>query len=212
MVFFNMCVLFVSMSKTNFHCSAMDNKVLSDSDSDSDSVQLQQTPLPTPPQSDVGIARQEPTSDLTSRHPANGSTTSRLQDMVKGLVVCSTCNKTFNRAVICHLYHIQLNRPVQCACGCVICTICYRDQGGCRAHNVSSIGGGGGIINSTASILASSPDMEKLGDWDLELNVDDHFKTDGEVNRDVRRIMTEEQVLDLEKLHTGRFVSLISIM
>ena len=27
-----MCVLFVSMSKTNFHCSAMDNKVLSDSD------------------------------------------------------------------------------------------------------------------------------------------------------------------------------------
>ncbi|KAI4822176.1 hypothetical protein KUCAC02_007735 [Chaenocephalus aceratus] len=119
---------------------------------------------------------------------------------VRRSVLCSSCEKTFNRSVICNEYLIQLNRPIQCVCGCVLCTLCYREQEGCRAHNVSSQRG---TVITTVSALASCPELENQGDWDLLLEPNDQFKTEREVNGDVRLVTNEEQAPDLEKLKTA---------
>lgn len=171
------------------------------------SLQQQQPLFPTPPQSEAGMIYQKPTRDAPQDEQNSQVTTvtsmGTLLEVVKKLILCSTCNKPFNRAVICHDYMIQLNRPIQCACSCVICTLCYRQQGGCHVHNVSSTRG---AINTTASILASSPDLETLGQWDLDLKLDDHFKTDDDVNIHVQRILNDEDVPSVEKLRTGRCI------
>ncbi|XP_028974609.1 uncharacterized protein LOC114835055 [Esox lucius] len=117
--------------------------------------------------------------------------------MVKQLILCSSCNKTFNRSVICQKYLIQLNKPIQCACGCVICTLCYSEQHGCHMHSILSTQG---AVNVTASTLASCPSLEHVGDWDLELNPDDRFKTDSEMNGYVQEIMNEEHAPGVDKL------------
>lgn len=83
-------------------------------------------------------------------------------------------------------------------------------------HNILSTLG---AVNTTASTLASCPDLENLGDWDLELEINDHFKTDKEVNRHVRQNMheeqapdVEEQAPDVEKLRTGRCISIYLVV
>ena len=152
---------------------------------------LQQSLNPTPAQS-------EP-QNMVDRNVTTDSTATLL-DKVKLLVSCSTCGKIFNRTVVCHEYQIQLNRPVQCACGCVICTLCYREQEGCHVHVVSK----NGTVNSTASTLASCSDLEHIGVWDIELDIRDQFKTEDAINSHVQGIMNGPDAPDMTTLKNGK--------
>ncbi|KAK2812876.1 hypothetical protein Q5P01_000953 [Channa striata] len=105
-----------------------------------------------------------------------------------GLITCVACSRVFNRAAVCHGYLLQLNRPVQCLCGCVICTLCYRTHRGCLKHSVSSAHG---PVNATASYLAECPQLESVGTWDLGRDEADRFKTGKEVNECVRRMIED---------------------
>lgn len=134
-------------------------------------------------------------SQITSTH--------LLLAIVNEAIQCSTCNKIFNRAVICHDYLIELNRPIQCACGCVLCTLCYRNQKGCCVHSVIS---SRGPINVIANNLASCSDLKDLGDWDLEFNADDPFKT--EANVYVQQIIKGVQNPGFQELQSGRCIYL----
>ncbi|XP_055362714.1 uncharacterized protein LOC114850818 isoform X2 [Betta splendens] len=134
------------------------------------------------------VTAEQPTLQHAPYLPNHQDGTGSLLTMVKRSILCSVCKMIFNRAVICREYLIQLNRPVQCVCGCVICTLCYREQGGCRMHNVSSKQG---PICTLVNAIASCPELEGLGDWDVKLNLDDHFKTDDQVNRHVQQIMEQ---------------------
>ncbi|XP_041835355.1 uncharacterized protein LOC121636116 [Melanotaenia boesemani] len=106
--------------------------------------------------------------------------------MIEESVKCSACAKTFNRAVIAHNYLIQLNRPIQCVCGCVICLTCYRTQRGCNLHQITSAHAS---VNTVVSELASCPSLEQLGEWDLEPDKQDWFYSQEEVNSDVQMIL-----------------------
>lgn len=145
---------------------------------------------PTPPQSET-VTSHELTLDYSRK----------LLAIVKEAIRCSTCSKIFNRAVICHDYLIQLNRPIQCACGCVICTLCYQHQRGCSQHNVSS---SRGPVNAIANNLTSCPDLKNLGDWDLERNADDHFKM--EANTHVQQMIKEVPRPGFRELQNGRYL------
>ncbi|KAK2814716.1 hypothetical protein Q5P01_000550 [Channa striata] len=91
-----------------------------------------------------------------------------------GLITCVACSRVFNRVAVCQGYLLQLNRPVQCLCGCVICTLCYRTHRGCLKHSVSSAHG---PVNATARYLAECPQLESVGTWDLGRDEADRFKT-----------------------------------
>ncbi|XP_034146530.1 uncharacterized protein LOC117592742 isoform X2 [Esox lucius] len=145
-------------------------------------------------QPEAAVPSKEVTPEPPPEHPES---IQLMLAMVKQLILCSSCNKTFNRSVICQKYLIQLNKPIQCACGCVICTLCYREQHGCHMHSILSTQG---AVNVTASTLASCPSLEHVGDWDLELNPDDRFKTDSEMNGYVQEIMNEEHAPGVDKL------------
>lgn len=168
---------------------------------------LSQSLFPTQPQSEVVFTYQENTSDREQEQlDSQGATTSSidtpLAKLVQQLIICSSCTTTFNRAVVCHEYLIQLNRPVQCVCGCVKCTLCYRSQGGCCLHNIASTRG---AVNTTSNTLASCSELENLGEWDLKLQVEDHSKADGKVDRDVQQMMYDEHALSVKQLRVGRF-------
>lgn len=143
---------------------------------------LSQSLFPTPPQTEAAVTYQQEcsTPELNSRRLISEgdvtlSSTNTLLAKMERMILCSACKSTFNWAVICNDYLIQLNRPIQCACGCVLCTLCYRKQAGCREHNVSSKRA---TLNTTANNLASCPEVEHLGEWDLDINSDDQFQTD----------------------------------
>ncbi|XP_045081827.1 uncharacterized protein LOC123492750 [Coregonus clupeaformis] len=166
--------------------------------------QSQQSLFPTPPQSELAVTCQDITPDVTPQRQLHGAAVTSMNkpllDIVRQSILCSGCNNTFNRAVICHDYLIQLNRPIQCACGCVLCTLCYRGQGGCHFHKVSSKRG---LVNATVNTLASCPDLESLGVWDLELDIHDRFKTYEEANGHVLKMLCEAQAPDLVQLRTA---------
>jgi hypothetical protein len=124
--------------------------------------------------------------------------------VVKQLIICATCKKKFNRAFICNIYLVQLNRPMQCAGGCVLCRLCFSEQSGCRLHNISSTRA---AVSTTANTLANCPALENVGDWDLDLNIDDMFKTDKEVNVHVQLIMNEEQSSGVDTLKRGMYIT-----
>ncbi|KAM9471320.1 uncharacterized protein ACWYII_007194 [Salvelinus alpinus] len=165
------------------------------------SLQSQRTLFPTPPQSEAAVTYEESVPG-PSRYNlySDGATVSSIAMIIpvmKQLIICATCIKKFNRAFICNNYLIQLNRPVQCAWGCVLCRLCYSEQSGCRLHNISSTRA---ALSTTANTLANFPALENVGDWDLELNIDDKFKTDKEVNVHVQLIMNEEQSSGVDTL------------
>lgn len=156
--------------------------------------------MPAPPQSET-VTNDEHTPEYSGKILDITATTS-LMAIVKEAIRCSACSNIFNRAVICHEYLIQLNRPIQCACGCVICTLCYHDQKGCHVHNVLS---SRAPVNATANNLASCPDLKTFGDWDLVLNGDDPFKT--EVNAYVEQITNGAQSPGFQELQSGRCIN-----
>lgn len=84
-------------------------------------------------------------------------------EIVSRAVRCAVCQCTFNANVICSNYTIKLNRPIQCACGCVICYMCYTKDRGCRTHKLNSHRA---TVNVTANQLANATDVK----WDLELD------------------------------------------
>ena len=94
---------------------------------------------------------------------------------------------------------------MQCAGGCVLCTLCYSEQSGCRLHNMSSTRA---AVSTTANTLANCPALENVGDWDLELNIDDMFKTDKEVNVHLQLIMNEEQSPGVDTLKRGMYITI----
>lgn len=159
--------------------------------------------IPPPPQSET-VTYHELTPDH-SRQLLDSHITSihTLLAIVKEAIRCSTCSKIFNRAVICHDYLIELNKPIQCVCGCVICTLCYNSRKGCSVHNVLS---SRAPVNVTANILASCPDLKNLGDWDFELSADDPFKM--EVDAYVQQIIKGEQSPRFRDLRGGRCINL----
>ncbi|XP_078807016.1 uncharacterized protein LOC144996400 [Oryzias latipes] len=107
---------------------------------------------------------------------------------LEGFVTCQSCSRVFNRAPVCRGYLLQLNRPMQCLCGCVLCTLCFRAQGGCRKHWVISEHG---TVNATANALADMPGMEAVGVWDLEREGRDRFMTGIETEECVERMLAE---------------------
>ncbi|XP_029529896.2 uncharacterized protein LOC115137711 isoform X1 [Oncorhynchus nerka] len=163
------------------------------------SLQSQRTLFPTPPQSEAAVTYEEPVPGPSRYNlDSDGATVSSIAmiiPVVKQLTICGTCKKKkFNRAFICNNYSIQLNRPMQCAGGC---PLCYSEQSGCRLHNMSSTRA---AVSTTANTLANCPALENVGDWDLELNIDDMFKTDKEVNVHLQLIMNEEQSPGVDSL------------
>lgn len=84
-------------------------------------------------------------------------------EIVSRAVKCAACQCTFNASVLCSNYTIKLNRPIQCACGCVICSMCYTKDQGCLTHKVNSRRA---TVNVTANQLANAADVK----WDLELD------------------------------------------
>ncbi|KAK2825785.1 hypothetical protein Q5P01_019999 [Channa striata] len=126
-----------------------------------------------------------------------------------GLITCVACSRVFNRAAVCHGYLLQLNRPVQCLCSCVICTLCYWTHRGCLKHSVSSAHG---PVNTTASYLAECPQLESVGTWDLGRDAADRFKTGKEVNECVPRMIEDRaptaSELKRDRLSSRRTVSL----
>ncbi|KAJ8009854.1 hypothetical protein DPEC_G00068510 [Dallia pectoralis] len=151
---------------------------------------------PHPPEMPEVPRHTQPHEDqVDSQGPVN-----TLFELVQKLISCSVCNNTFNRTFVCEDYLIQLNRPIQCACCCVLCSLCYREQKGCRTHKIVSTRA---VVNATASILASCPDMEKVGEWDLELDDMDHFKTEADINRHVQQLMTRERTPGIEALRSA---------
>ncbi|XP_023820332.1 uncharacterized protein LOC111948983 [Oryzias latipes] len=121
-----------------------------------------------------------PAEEELAHRSAEGSAGPRLWDGIPGislskledLITCPSCKRIFNRAPVCHKYFLGLNRPVQCLCGCVLCTLCFRAQGGCREHRVASEHE---TVNATANALADLPEMEGVGVWDLEREGRDRF-------------------------------------
>ncbi|XP_036066914.1 uncharacterized protein LOC118598360 [Oryzias melastigma] len=107
---------------------------------------------------------------------------------VENLITCPACSRVFNRAPVCQEYLLQLNRPVQCLCGCVLCTICYREQGGCQRHGVISKHG---AVNYTANVLADLPEMESVGVWDLKREDGDRIMLKGETEQCVQIMLAE---------------------
>lgn len=101
-------------------------------------------------------------------------------EIVSKAVKCTVCQCTFNASVICSNYTIKLNRPIQCACGCVICLMCYTKDRGCRTHKLSSHRA---TVNATANQLANATDVK----WDLEL--DDTAVFRAECDDDTHRIL-----------------------
>lgn len=122
-----------------------------------------------------------------------------LESMIRQLITCTACNTVFNRGVICSLFQIQLNRPIQCTCGCVMCTICYRDQRGCKIHNMVSTRG---AVNTTANVLASRPELDSVGQWALEFDTSDPFKAHTDVY--VQTIMRGDKGPEEHELQNGR--------
>ncbi|XP_078797131.1 uncharacterized protein LOC144994583 [Oryzias latipes] len=120
-----------------------------------------------------------------------GVSLSTLED----LITCPSCRRVFNRAPVCCGYLLQLNRPVQCLCGCVLCTLCIRAQGGCRKHWVVSENG---MVNATANALADMPEMEAVGAWELEREGSDRFMTRIEKEECVERMLAEGSPSDEE--------------
>jgi len=164
-------------------------------------LELRQHSFIHPLQSEVA-SYQEPRGQHLDNETVTDDT---LLAMVKQSILCSNCKKTFDRAVICEDFLIQLNRPVQCACGCVTCTLCYRELRGCRVHNMSYTHG---QVNTTANRLAGCSDLENIGEWDLELKTDDNFMTDEEVDGHVQQLMNETQVPSVTRLREGRRISI----
>ncbi|KAM9398679.1 uncharacterized protein ACWYII_031232 [Salvelinus alpinus] len=164
-------------------------------------LQSQRSLFPTPPQSEAAGTYEELAPDPSLQHlDSDGDpvlSIAMISPLMQKLIICSACTTTFNRAVICNTYLIQLNRPIQCACGCVLCTLCYSQQRGCSLHNMSSTRA---PVSTTASTLANCPALEHLGAWDLELNIGDMFKTDNEVNVHVQLLMNKEQSPDMDTL------------
>ena len=164
-------------------------------------LKLQQQSFITPSQSEVVIST--PTTQVPNLTVT--STNNTLLALVKQSILCSSCDKIFDRAVICEDFLIQLNRPIQCECGCVTCTLCTREQRSCRVHTKSSTHG---QVNTTASRLAGCPDLENLGEWDLELDVSDNFKTDDDVDSHVQQLLNETSVPGVTRLREGRCISI----
>ncbi|CAI5657544.1 unnamed protein product, partial [Oreochromis niloticus] len=94
-------------------------------------------------------------------------------EIVSKAVKCTACQCTFNATVLCVDYAIKLNRPLQCACGCVICSVCYTKYKGCAIHKVQSRRA---TVNVTVNQLASMADAK----WDLELDQTAAFRTEGD--------------------------------
>jgi hypothetical protein len=172
-------------------------------------LQSQRSLFPTPPQSEAAGTYEELAPDPSLQHlDSDGDpvlSIAMISPLMQKLIICSACTTTFNRAVICNTYLIQLNRPIQCACGCVLCTLCYSQQRGCSLHNMSSTRA---PVSTTASTLANCPALEHLGAWDLELNIGDMFKTDNEVNVHVQLLMNKEQSPDMDTLRPGRYITI----
>lgn len=157
--------------------------------------------IPTPPQSEtVSYPQVIPAYSRPSleNQDAEVKATGTLLTTVKEAIRCRACNNIFNRAFICHDYLIQLNRPIQCVCGCVLCTLCYQDQNGCRVHSIVSTRG---PVNATANNLACLPDLKHLGNWDLQINTGDSFKT--AANLCVQQMMMGAQRPELKDLQNG---------
>lgn len=173
------------------------------------SLQSQRTVFPTPPQPEAAVTNEEAEPDPSrynlDRDRATVPSIAMLLPLVKQLIICATCKTTFNRAFICNNYLIQLNRPMHCACGCVLCTLCYSGQGGCRLHNILSRRA---AVSIPVNALANCPALDTVGDWDLELNIDDMFKTDNEVNVHVQLIMNAEQSSGVGTLKTGMCITI----
>lgn len=149
--------------------------------------------------------------DQHQTHPASGATDPEKVEspesehalliphtMLIDLVTCPTCNQVFNRTPVCQGYLLGLNRPVQCLCGCVLCTLCYRTQGGCQAHSVCS---SRGAVNTTASVIADHPELTSVGTWDLERHQRDRFMSKNEINGYVEEMMADRAPVssDLEQ-------------
>lgn len=92
-------------------------------------------------------------------------------EIVSKSIKCTVCQCTFNASVLCNNYAIKLNRPIQCACGCVICSMCYSKDEGCLTHKVKSRRA---TVNVTANQLANAADVK----WDLELDKTADFRTE----------------------------------
>lgn len=122
-------------------------------------------------------AQLEESSAIVPREP-------KLADLIR----CSFCTNVFNRTLVCQGYLLQLNRPIQCACGCVLCTVCYRTHRGCAHHNLLSAHG---PVNVTANRLASCPELQSEGTWDLERDDSDLFLRETETHDFVRTLVTD---------------------
>lgn len=157
----------------------------------------------TPPRSEAAVTYEELEPDPSLQHLDSDGTTVLSSAMVKQLIICSTCRTTFNRAVICEAYLIQLNRPIQCACGCVLCTLCYSKHRGCHLHNVISTKA---LVSTTASTLANCPALEHVGVWDLVLDEGDMFRTDNGSDDQVQLLMNEAQFPEVDTLRSGMYI------
>lgn len=142
--------------------------------------QPMESTIPTPPESDVSTKETNCVVSASRSVPNEA-----LFHFLQRLITCSVCNNIFNRRPLSRDYLFKLNRPVQCACGCVICTICYKEKHGCVLHGLVSYKG---TVNNTASELASSVFMDK-DQWDLKRNHYDCFKAQEDINLRVQELL-----------------------
>ncbi|KAK7878280.1 hypothetical protein WMY93_031099 [Mugilogobius chulae] len=120
-----------------------------------------------------------------------------LYGVLQTLVHCQLCKKVFNRTVICKEFLIQLNRPIQCLCGCVICSLCYWGHFGCSVHKLSSKNA---AVNATANVLASREDVIYESVWEVQVDVSDTYISENEINCHVQQMMNDEGPPCMQKL------------
>lgn len=145
----------------------------------------------------------QPNSDTTNSISASEcAPNSAVWCLLQKLITCSLCRNVFNRKPLCQNYLLTLNRPVQCPCGCVVCSLCYKEKHGCVIHDVVSYHG---TVNSTAAELASAVFMDKGDQWKVRRNLEDAFKGPEHISPQVKALLNDTYQVNTDALKSGEF-------
>lgn len=112
------------------------------------------------------------------------------------LTKCNICFVHFNGYVICNNVYIGFNQPIQCTCGCVVCTRCYTQSKDvkCLYHGTKLKTG---LVNTTANILSHTRHMYTNMKWDMILDPNPLYKAPTQQNRDVQEMLRCQNQADL---------------
>lgn len=128
--------------------------------------------------------------------------TNSQQMLIFELSHCSLCDCAFNDTVICAIkYTVGFNQPIQCMCGCVVCTRCYSNANNqlrvvtCTKHKAKLKTG---IVNTTANRIAHWQHVFTDRKWSMTLDL-----ASGITNVHVRDILDRTDIVNEEMLNRG---------